>query len=63
MPYINSKFSKIAKRWGLCAPLTSNYGDLKLRDFAKIVIFKRTLTKLNFQKISFHAILVKSSLL
>jgi len=36
MHYFNNKFSKIAKRWELCAPLTSDFSDLKLRDLPKI---------------------------
>jgi len=39
MRYFNNKYFKNAKRWGLCAssaPLTSNFGDLKLRDLPKL---------------------------
>jgi len=35
MRYFNNKFSKIAKRWRFSAPLTSDFGDLKFRDFPK----------------------------
>jgi len=48
-----SKFSKIAKRWVPCAPsapLTADFGDLKLRDLLKLWLFKLIMTKSNFQK-------------
>jgi len=43
--YFSNKFSKIAKRWGLC-----DFGDLKLRDAAKFCYFKLITTKSNFKK-------------
>jgi len=52
MRYFN-KFSKIAKRWGLCAPsaqVTSDFGDLKLRDLSNLCFFKRIMTQSNFKK-------------
>jgi len=51
MHYYNNKFSKIAKRWGLdatSAPLTSDFGDLKLHDLPKLWYFELITTKSNF---------------
>jgi len=53
MHCFSNKFSKIAKRWELSvsnAPFTFNIGDLKLRDLAKLWIFKQIMKKLNFKK-------------
>jgi len=39
MHYFSNKFSKTAKRWGLSAPqrpLIFNFGELKLRNLAKL---------------------------
>jgi len=51
MGYFNNKFSKIAKRWGLSAPITSlpfDIVDLKLCDLAKLWCFKLITAKSNF---------------
>jgi len=45
MHYFSNKFSKIAKR-----PLVFNFGELKLRNLAKLCFFKLTMTKSNFKK-------------
>jgi len=40
MRYFNNQVLKIAKRWSLCAPsapLTTDFGDLNLRDLSKSV--------------------------
>jgi len=50
MHYFSNKFSKIVK------PL--NFGDLKLRDLAKLCFFKLIITKLNLKKIRYNDILV-----
>jgi len=53
MHYFSNKFSKIAKRRGLSAPqrpLIFNFGELKLRNFAKLCLFKLIITKSNFKK-------------
>jgi len=53
MHYFNNKFSKIAKRWELSAPsapLIFTFGELKLRNFAKLCFFKLIMTKSNFKK-------------
>jgi len=42
-------------------PLTFNVGDLKLRDLAKLWIFKLIMMKSNFKKISYDVIFVTSS--
>jgi len=39
----------------------TNIGDLKLRDLAKLQIFKQIIKKLNFKKISYDVIVVMSS--
>jgi len=64
MRYFNNKFSKITNRWGLSAlsaPLTFDFGDLKLRDFSKLSFFKRIMTKLSLIKISYDVIDIASS--
>jgi len=44
MRYFSNKFSKTTKCWGFSAasklPLTFDFYDLKLRDFAKLWLFK-----------------------
>jgi len=50
MRYFNNKFSKIAKRCGRGAQLTSDICELKLRDLPKLRIFKRIMMKSNFKK-------------
>jgi len=53
MRYFNNKFSKITESWRLSAPsapLTSDFGDLKLRDFPKLWFFKRILMKSKLKK-------------
>jgi len=43
MRYFNNKFSKITKGWGICtpsAPLTSDFGEINLRDLPKLWFFK-----------------------
>jgi len=55
----------IAKRWGFCvpnAPLTSDFGGLKLRDLHKLCFSKLIVTNLTL-KISYEVILVMLSLL
>jgi len=65
MQYFRNKFSKLAKRWDplLPAPLIFDFGDVKLRDMAKLLFFKLIMTKSNFQKIRYDVISVTSSLL
>jgi len=49
MHYFKNKFLKIAKRWGLPAPLTFDFSDLKLRDLSKLRFFKLIMSKSNFK--------------
>jgi len=52
MYYFSNNFSKIAKRWGLSAPqrpLIFNFGELKLRNLAKLWFFKLIMMKSNFK--------------
>jgi len=65
MHYFSNKFSKIAKRWGLSAtaPLIFGFGDLKLRDVAKLYFFQADYDKIELHKISYDVILVTLSLL
>jgi len=57
MRYFSNDFSKIAKRRGLSAPLplSFNFGDLKLRDLAKLWFFKLIMAKSNFLKVSYDS--------
>jgi len=51
MHYFSKKFPKIAKRWGLSQrPLIFNFGELKLRNSAKLWLFKLIMMKSNFKK-------------
>jgi len=52
MHYFSNKFSQIAKRWGLSAPSAPifGFGDLNLRDVAKLCFFKLIMMKSNFKK-------------
>jgi len=51
MHYFSNKFSKIARRWGLFAPSTSEIiGNLRFCDLAKLWFFKLIMTKLNFEE-------------
>jgi len=44
-------------------PFTFDFGDLKLRDLAKLWFFKQIMTKSYFKRIIYDVILVTSSLL
>jgi len=50
-PSFSNKFSKIAKHWGLPPQrlLIFNFGDLKLRNLAKLWFFKLIMTKSNLK--------------
>jgi len=55
MCYFSKEFSKIASGQSTFRPqrsLSLNFGDLKLRDFAKLQFCKRIMTKSDFFKIS-----------
>jgi len=63
MHCFSNKFKKSSSTvWALRSkrPLTFNIGDLKLRDVAKLWIFKLIIKKSNFKKISYDIILVTS---
>jgi len=52
MHYFCNKFAKIAKHWGSLhpgLPFIFDFGELKLRDLAKIWFFKLIMTKLNLK--------------
>jgi len=56
MHYFSKRFSKIVKRLGSPSPspLNLRFGDLKLRDLAKLWFFKLITTKLNLKNYHFR---------
>jgi len=63
MHYFSNNFSKIAKRWGLTAPVSLNpqYWWPEVRWFDQIVVFQADGVKIELPKISYDVIFVTSS--
>jgi len=65
MSYFSNNLQKLLSTGGSPPqrPLIFDFGDLKLRDLAKLCFFEQIMAKSNFEKISYDDVSVTSSLI